>query len=114
MNTYRNDGNRILYSNTGSAIAAGDIVIVRSGTSGVCGIAVTDIAATTGTGQLSVGGVHELPKVSGAITAGALVYRGTAGTVTTTSTSGTLLGYATAAATTAATTAFVMVNGNPG
>lgn len=111
MNTFSNDGKRILYTNTGSAIAAGDIVVIRSGTSGVCGVAVTDIAATTGTGQLETAGVHLLAKASGAISYGALVYRGTAGTVTTTSTSGTLLGWAAAAATTAATTAYVMVNG---
>lgn|GEM_PF-5698359 len=113
MNTFSNRGNRINFTNTGSAISAGDIVIVRSGTAGVCGIAVTDIAATTGTGQLEIGGVHALTAVTGALAYGALVYRGTLGTVTGTSTSGTLLGYVVAAKTTASTTAFVLVNANP-
>lgn len=113
MNTFYRNGQRVLYTNSGSAISAGDLVVIRSGTSGVCGVAVTDIAATTGTGELEICGVHALTAATGAITAGALVYRNSSGAITTTSTSNTLAGWAYAAKTTAATTAYVVLNGLP-
>ncbi len=57
------------YTNTGSAIAAGGVVVLVSGSSGFCGIAVDAIAATTGTGVLNIGGpdmcVHQLKKHTG-------------------------------------------------
>ena len=87
-----------------AAIASGAIVAIRTGTTGQCGIAVNDIAGSGGTGELAVEGVFRLSKASGAISRGALVYRNSSGTVTATSTSNTLIGYALASATTAATT----------
>lgn len=58
------DGNVITYSNTGSAISAGDVVVLKHG----IGIALTDIAATSGTGAVAVEGVFSgVPKVSAAV-----------------------------------------------
>jgi len=112
--TFKQRGNTRTFTNgTGVAIAAGAIVVLRSGASGECGVAV-DAVAVSGVGTVTVSGVHTLAKASGLVSAHALVYRGTAGTVTTTSTSGTLLGVATAAAATAATTCLVLVNERPG
>lgn len=108
---YVNDGSRITYSNTGAAIVAHDVVIVASGTSGIIGIAVAAISATTGTGQLEIKGRHTLPKASGeAFTQGQVLYwDGTqlSGTSTTTS---TRAGRAAAAAASAATTADCLLN----
>lgn len=58
------DGNVITYSNTGSAITAGSVVAM----SHMIGIALTDIAATTGTGAVAVEGVFSgIPKVTAAV-----------------------------------------------
>lgn len=54
--TYKGKGDRIQYSNTGSAISSGDVVDIGD----IHGIAITDIAATTGVGALMVSGVHVL------------------------------------------------------
>ena len=54
-------GDTVLYSNTGAAIAAGAVVTLRHS----IGIAITDIAATTGTGQIAIEGVFQVPKVTG-------------------------------------------------
>jgi predicted RecA/RadA family phage recombinase len=109
--TFVSDGKRILYSNTGSAIAAGDVVVVASGTSGIVGVAIVAIVATTGTGQLEIKGRYTMPKASGeAFTQGQVLYwDGTqlSGTSTTTS---TRAGRAAVAAASAATTADVLLN----
>ena len=48
----------IPYSNTGAAIEAGDVIdLVHR-----AGVALVDIAATTGSGSVAVGGVYTLPK----------------------------------------------------
>lgn len=52
-------GNRYSYSNTGSAIASGAVVVLVSGATGFIGVAMTAIAATTGTGELIIGGGDE-------------------------------------------------------
>jgi predicted RecA/RadA family phage recombinase len=108
---YVNEGKRILYSNTGSAIASKDVVVVASGTSGRIGIALTAIDATTGTGVLDIAGRHTLPKASGeAMTQLQAVYwDGTqiSGTSTTTS---TRAGRVAAAAASAATTVDVIID----
>lgn len=58
------DGKVITYSNTGSAITAGSVVVM----SHMIGIALTDIAATTGTGAVAVEGVFSgIPKVTAAV-----------------------------------------------
>lgn len=104
--TFYAKGDRLPYSNISTAIAEGDVVIITSGTSGYIGIAVSDIAATTGTGELEVGGVWTLPKTSGeAFTFGQVVYwDGTALTGTSSSTF-TRAGIVAEAAGSAATTA---------
>lgn len=61
-----NSGDVITYSNSGSAISAGDIVVV-----GKClGVALVDIAATTGTGAVQIRGCRvTVAKVSAAVIA---------------------------------------------
>lgn len=89
-------GNRYPYTNTGAAINSGDVVVlVSSTTAGFIGIALTNIAATSGTGELCVGnypeGVFTLTKNAGeAFTDGQVLYwdaankwlTGTAGSLT--------------------------------
>jgi predicted RecA/RadA family phage recombinase len=60
-----NDGKVITYANTGSAISSGDVVVVGQ----QLGIALVDIAATTGTGSVALSGVYSVPKVSAAVIA---------------------------------------------
>lgn len=100
-------GESIDYVNAGSAkIDAGTIVLlgVRLGVAG-CDIAPGE------TGSLHVEGVFEIPKASGAITAGAPVYwDATNSVVTTTSTNNTLCGYAVAAAASGDTAALIKIN----
>lgn len=78
------------YANTGSALAAGDMISLASGTSGYVGVVKGDIAATTGTGTVQVRGLVNATKASGeAFTVGqAVFFDGTSitGTSTTTST----------------------------
>lgn len=111
---YLQPGELIDYT-PGSAVDAGDVVVL--GTL-VC-VAPRDIAAGA-LGQLATTGVHRLPKVTGAISAGALVYwaaagnpvGGTAGSgaATTTATSNTLAGKAVAAAASGDATVDVLLN----
>ena len=58
------DDDVILYTNAGAAIAAGDLVVMGH----TIGVALVDIAATTGTGNVAIGGiVSGVPKVSAAV-----------------------------------------------
>jgi len=67
--TYVGPGDVVDYVNTGSAISSGDrIEMVDTGT-GLLGVALDDIAATTGVGAVAITGVFTLPKVSGAVIA---------------------------------------------
>jgi predicted RecA/RadA family phage recombinase len=61
----------VTYSNSGSAISAGDVVVLASTDAKKCriGIALDDIAATSGTGQVAISGCWTLPKVSAAVIA---------------------------------------------
>ena len=52
------DGLTINYTNTGSAISAGDVVVMGN----FCGVAITDIAASTGVGAVAITGVYTLTK----------------------------------------------------
>lgn len=115
MNTFSYSGHRIPWTNsTGSAVASGALVIVRSGASGVCGIAVTDIANGS-TGEVEISGVHTLTASTGAWAQGALVYRNAStGALTGTASGATLAGFSPVAKTTAATTGLVVLNANPG
>lgn len=65
--TYRGPGDVIDYPNTGSAISAGDRIEMGTTVEGMLGIALTDIAATTGVGAVAISGVFDLPKVTGAV-----------------------------------------------
>ena len=61
----------VTYSNSGSAISAGDVVVL-GGTDGKrahVGIALDAIAASTGTGQVAVSGCWTFPKVSAGVIA---------------------------------------------
>lgn len=110
---YLERGERQTYSNTGSAITAGDVVPLATGTSGTIGIAVADIAATTGSGEVEKRGIFEMPKATGeAMTIDQVVYwDDTNGYVTGTSTSTfTRAGRVFAAAGSAATTVYVAIN----
>ena len=61
---YESKGDVIQYTNAGSAIAAGDVVVMGN----IIGIALEDIAATTGVGSVAVEGVfNNVPKVSAAV-----------------------------------------------
>lgn len=58
------DGNVITYNNTGAAISAGDIVVLKH----CIGVALVDIAATSGSGSVAIEGVFSgVPKVSAAV-----------------------------------------------
>lgn len=56
-------GGVIQYSNAGSAIASGAVVVMGH----TIGIALQDIAATSGVGSVAVEGVFTVPKVSAAV-----------------------------------------------
>lgn len=103
------DGDILLYSNTGSAIASGDVVPMSSR----CGIALSDIAATSGTGACSLCGVYSVPKATGQTwTAGqAIFWDSGAGKATTTATANTPMGFAFADATSGATSGNVELSG---
>lgn len=64
-------GNRVTYSNSGSLIPAKNVVVRQSGATGKIGISVDSIPATTGTGELAIGGgderVWNLPKHTGEV-----------------------------------------------
>lgn len=66
---YIADGNTVDYDNTGSAIASGDAVVLADTGSSILGVALDDIAATTGEGVLAITGVFELPKATAAVIA---------------------------------------------
>lgn len=108
MTNFVQDGETLEYTNTGSAISAGSVVIVGT----IVGVAAADIAATTGVGTVVIAGVFNLPKnVGTAITQGALVYwDATPGEVTTTSSGNTLMGTAHLAAGSSDTTCDVRLN----
>jgi predicted RecA/RadA family phage recombinase len=56
-------GDVINYANAGSAIAAGDVVVMGH----TIGVALVDIAATTGVGAVAIEGVFTVPKVAAAV-----------------------------------------------
>jgi predicted RecA/RadA family phage recombinase len=94
MARFVQEGEAIDYT-PGSAVAAGAIVVI--GSVGI-GVAQTAIAANV-RGSLTVEGVIEHAKASGAVTFGAKVYYdATNNVLTTTATSNTLAGWAVAAA----------------
>lgn len=65
-NIVKDYGLRETYTNGGAAISSGDCVKVGT-VSAHLGIALVDIAASTGVGELAVGCIATVPKVSGAV-----------------------------------------------
>lgn len=116
MTNYKARGFRIPYTNAGSAIASGDVVTLKSGGSagGVnIGVAVAAIAATTGTGNVQIGGVFTLTATSGEAYAigDALYWTGSA--ITNVASGSTWAGVAAATKASADTTADVLINAIP-
>ena len=68
--TYVRDGKTLTYSNTGSAISSGDVVLMAD----IVGVAIADIAATTGTGAVQIEGVWTLAAAAGAWVQGDNLY----------------------------------------
>lgn len=103
--SFWNKGERI--DHVASAdLAANEIVVIGAR----IGVAGADIASGE-KGAVYVEGVFKMPKASGAITAGALVYwDATNKCITTTSTDNTLAGFATEAAASGDETVFVKIN----
>lgn len=62
---YVTEGNVITYANTGAAISSGDVVVVGE----QVGVALEDIAATSGSGVVQLDGVFNLAKVDAAVIA---------------------------------------------
>ena len=60
--TFVGEGHTLEYSNTGSAISAGAVVVMTN----IIGIAETNIAATTGVGSVAIRGRWTVPKTTGA------------------------------------------------
>lgn len=58
---YQEKGDVVQYTNAGSAIAAGAVVGLKH----CVGIALTDIAASTGVGSVALEGVFQVPKTTG-------------------------------------------------
>lgn len=98
-------GDSVEYSNSGSAIASGDVVVMGDR----CGIAEADIAATTGKGTVHLSGVYTLDKDGDeAFTQGdELFYDASDSTVTKTAPGNTPIGIAHEAATETSVTCVV-------
>ncbi len=111
MDNYVQPGHSIEYSNSGSAIASGAVVAVLDR----CGIALTDIAATTGVGTVNLSGVYTLTKDNDeAIAQGEMLYFDASdSTVTKTAAGNTPIGVAHEAATETSTSMKVRLCEHP-
>lgn len=102
MNNFVQDGKNIDYANAGSAISAGAVIEIA----GVgCGVAIADIAATSGVGPMRVEGVVRVAKETGtgAVSVGQKLYWDTGNSrVTLAKGDNTLMGFAAAGALTGA------------
>ena len=58
---YIGEGGRINYTAGTTAVSKGDVVVVRSGATGMIGVAIDDIAAS-GTGPVAIEGVFKITK----------------------------------------------------
>lgn len=109
MKNYIQKGEVINYSNSGSAITSGSTVVIGT----LVGIAVSDIAATTGTGSVCLEGVFEVAKTAPlVINQGDRVYWNTSTKKVTKTVSDVYMGVAFEAAISAATTCIVSLNEN--
>lgn len=105
--TYVRDGKTLTYSNAGSAIASGDVVLMAD----TVGVAIADIAATTGQGAVQIEGVFNLAAAAGAWVQGDNLYwDNSAKKFTKTASGSTLAGIAADTKASAATTGNVKLN----
>jgi predicted RecA/RadA family phage recombinase len=111
MDNFVQPGHSVEYSNSGSAIESGDVVVMGDR----CGVALTDIAATTGTGTVNLSGVYTLAKDNDeAISQGAMLYFDSSdSTVTATAAGNTPIGVAHEAATETSTSCKVRLVEHP-
>jgi len=111
MDNYVQPGHSIEYSNSGSAITSGSVVTLLDR----CGIALTDIAATTGVGTVNLSGVYTLAKDNDeAIAQGEMLYFDSSdSTVTKTAAGNTPIGVAHEAATETSTSMKVRLCEHP-
>ena len=81
-NTYRGPGDRVTVTAGTGGYSSGDVVVVRSGATGMIGVAVADIAASA-EGEAEITGVHELTSSTstsiGVFAVGDIVYWDVAG-----------------------------------
>jgi predicted RecA/RadA family phage recombinase len=112
MKNFVQPGEIMEYSNSGSAISSGDIVVIGER----IGVAMVDIAATTGKGSVSMEGVYELPKTTAQTWAQGdrLFYSSGTGKLTNVAAAGLRpAGYAFEAAGSSATVGNCKLEGNP-
>jgi len=109
------DGDSILMTAPTGGLTAGQLIIVRSGTGGRCGIVVNTVAAGAVTPVKIRGTFKGVPANAATgltFAVGDILYRKASdGKLTKTSTSNTLAGFAAAAKTAAGTTAELVLNG---
>jgi len=105
------DGNTVIYSNTSTAITSGTLVVMGTA---LVGVALKDIAATTGTGPCAVTGEYTLPSITTTgvtFAVGDVLYvNATGGNLTTSSTGNTRVGICTLAKAASTATARVLLN----
>lgn len=65
---YVQDGSVIQWTNGGSAVSSGDVVVIGSNGDAILGVALVDIANGE-TGSVQIEGVFDLPKVDAAVIA---------------------------------------------
>lgn len=107
MKNFVRDGKIITFVNTGAAILSGDVVLIGS----IVGVAVADIAATTGSGAVQTEGVFNLIAAAGAWTQGQQLYwDASPGNFTTTASGNTKAGVAWTAKASAAVLGDVNLN----
>jgi predicted RecA/RadA family phage recombinase len=111
MTNYKQPGDIMEYSNSSTAISSGDPVVIGNR----LGVAITDIAATTGVGSVQMVGVFQLDKdADESFTQGdALFYDASDSTLTKTATGNTWAGYAFEGAETSATSCRVKLEPSP-
>ena len=106
--TYVRDGKTLTYSNTSTAIASGDVVLMGNSV----GVAIAAIAATTGVGAVQIEGVWTLAAAAGAWVQGDNLYwDNSAMKFTKTASGNTLAGIAADTKASAATTGNVKLQG---
>lgn len=111
MKNYVQPGDRMEYSNSGSAISSGSIVVIGER----IGVAVVDIPATSGKGSVDLEGVFNLPKATGESWSQGdpLFYDSSANKLTKTATANKPAGYAFTAAGSSDTLGDCKLNARP-